>query len=292
MEYAISNFTSRQYMIRDDFEAFHFVTDEPIATNPHDHSFFEILFFAEGHISYVIDDKEIVLVPGDMLLIPPHIQHYPRFIKSGRYRRNVIWITPEYIESLEIGEIIIRCFTHATADYTHCGHFKFEPVDRYRLFSCASTLAEELMHDKPFQEEISHQLISEILLLICRFSSPYLAVKTPCSREVVSDVLAYIETHLAYDLTLDHLADHFFISKYHLSRIFKKQMGTSPYNYIIQRRLRCAKDMMDAGTSPLEASKKCGYKNYPSFYRAFIKKYGCPPKDISCLAPSQIAATP
>lgn len=275
-------------MNRNDFEAFNYLDDLPIVVNPHKHDFWELLFFSEGHVSYIIEDSEVTLVPGDLLIIPPLSSHYPRFLDAGAYRRNIIWISEEYMKSFEIGEYALQSMTLMVAAKGY-GHFKLEPVDRYTLFSRVASLAEEMHCEMLFCEELSKLLLSEVLILLTRFVSPYLTINNADSLRIVNDICAYIESHLEMDITLDSLSETFFISKYHLSRIFKKQMGTSPYNYIIQRRLRHAKDLLDSGANPTEAYKKCGYKNYPSFYRAFIKKYGCQPKDISSSNPTKIS---
>jgi AraC-like DNA-binding protein len=91
-------------------------------------------------------------------------------------------------------------------------------------------------------------------------------------------ILEYINEHYQEDLSLDDLANRFFISKYHLSREFNRIVGTSVYRYIIQKRLIMARQMMAAGTSTSEVSQLCGFGDYSNFYRAFTNEYQISPR--------------
>ena len=54
----------------------------------HIHKYYEVLYVEKGSISYLIDDEEYIINPGDLILIPPHTEH--RLLKfttdiSSRY---------------------------------------------------------------------------------------------------------------------------------------------------------------------------------------------------------------
>ena len=54
------------------------------------------------------------------------------------------------------------------------------------------------------------------------------------------NILHYIEAHLEDDLSLDHLAEIFFVSKYHIAHEFKDNLGISVHQYVTKKRLPCA----------------------------------------------------
>ena len=97
---------------------------------------------------------------------------------------------------------------------------------------------------------------------------------------VVYRVLNYINTHYSENLTLNDLANQFFISKYHLSREFGRVVGTSVHRYLIQKRLVMAKQMMRQGMSSTEVYQHCGFGDYSNFYRAFKAEYHITPKEF------------
>ena len=93
----------------------------------------------------------------------------------------------------------------------------------------------------------------------------------------IRQVIAYIDQNFQQRLSLCHLANTFFVSKYHLSHEFKRVAGVSVYRYIILRRLSVAKNNLKAGKTPMNACRICGFRDYANFYRAFKREYGLNP---------------
>ena len=50
-------FDSRQYMLRNDFEAFYYSDDDMRSVASHRHNFYEMLFFIEGDVTYIVDGQ-------------------------------------------------------------------------------------------------------------------------------------------------------------------------------------------------------------------------------------------
>ena len=77
----------------------------------------------------------------------------------------------------------------------------------------------------------------------------------------------------------EEIAEEFFITKYHLTRIFKEATGHTVNEYIRTKRLRYVEELSEDGECTLsEAAIKAGYKDYSSFYRAYKDAHGTPPK--------------
>ena len=57
------------------------------------------------------------------------------------------------------------------------------------------------------------------------------------NRSLTENVIEYIDQHYADPLTIDQLAEQFFVSKYHLMHEFSQKTGTSFYRYLMQQRL-------------------------------------------------------
>ena len=95
---------------------------------------------------------------------------------------------------------------------------------------------------------------------------------------VVANVIAYINTHYDRRLTLSDLAEMHFVSKYHLSHEFSRQLGTSVHRYIQKKRLLIARQMLLQGSKPNEVAARCGFGDYAGFYRAFKTEYRISPR--------------
>ncbi|MDE7212552.1 MAG: AraC family transcriptional regulator, partial [Lachnospiraceae bacterium] len=55
--------------------------------------------------------------------------------------------------------------------------------------------------------------------------------------------------------------------------------GAAPWEYITIKRLNAAREKMRAGATAQSAGESCGYGDYSAFYRAYVKYFGCAPKD-------------
>jgi AraC family transcriptional regulator len=93
-------------------------------------------------------------------------------------------------------------------------------------------------------------------------------------------VLAYIEEHLADDITVADLANVACLSVFHFTRAFAASMGVPPHRYVSRRRLESAKAMIAAGrASLLEIALDCRFSSQSSFTRAFRRATGMTPAE-------------
>ncbi|MBO5317837.1 MAG: helix-turn-helix transcriptional regulator, partial [Oscillospiraceae bacterium] len=99
--------------------------------------------------------------------------------------------------------------------------------------------------------------------------------------ELTQKVLKYIAEHLSEALSLDVLADRFYVSKYYLSHAFTREVGVSVYRYLMMRRLLLARQLLLAGEPAGQVCRSCGFSDYTSFYRAFKSEYGISPRDFA-----------
>ena len=91
-------------------------------------------------------------------------------------------------------------------------------------------------------------------------------------------VLDYVDANLAEKITLKQLADVAGISMFHFTRIFKKTMNETPYQYVRTRRLLQAQLLIDGSKHSLvEISLLCGFANQAHFTAAFVKETGMSP---------------
>ena len=98
-------------------------------------------------------------------------------------------------------------------------------------------------------------------------------------------MLQLVSRNYADELLLDDIASRFYVSKYHLSHEFTRQVGTSLHKYVTLKRLQIARQMLTDGEAPGEVSARCGFGDYANFYRAFKSQYGISPR--SCAKPER-----
>ena len=91
----------------------------------------------------------------------------------------------------------------------------------------------------------------------------------------------YIEENLERHISVAELAEHVYLSKYYFMRFFKEMTGTSVYQYIIQKRLVGASNLIMEGVPVASVYLYCGFGDYTSFLRAFKKQFGYSPKQYA-----------
>lgn len=104
-------------------------------------------------------------------------------------------------------------------------------------------------------------------------------VDTPVSPSVdwVKNTILYIKNHLSDKLTLDDIARHVGISKYHLSREFKDLTGQTVFEMVNLIRCKEARRLIVSGASVSEAASACGFENASYFSRCFKNLFGVLP---------------
>lgn len=96
--------------------------------------------------------------------------------------------------------------------------------------------------------------------------------------EWISLVTAYIDRNFMEELSLTYLAQMSHGSPYHLHRTFKKTTGLTPVEYIQQRRIECAKEILRSSNLTVsEIGKMVGLHNAPYFITLFKKLTGTTP---------------
>ena len=126
-------------------------------------------------------------------------------------------------------------------------------------------------------ELINSGLLVELMTRIILRSAPkYTQAEIPAQMR---EVIRFLERHFDQPLTLDALSDRFSISKYHLSREFKKYTGYSPLEYLIQYRVSRAKELLKGhDLSIAQISESVGIPAENHFCALYKSREGCTPR--------------
>jgi len=98
--------------------------------------------------------------------------------------------------------------------------------------------------------------------------------------QIANDLMYYIYQHIDSDINLDELTQSLGVSKFHLHRLFKEQIGSNIYETIKSIRLQKASNLLLTNTSSTitEVANMCGYSSQTSFIRAFKERFSMTPK--------------
>jgi AraC-like DNA-binding protein len=279
-----TTFSTRQNMLSRDFEIYYyndtFQNSHYYNVNSHVHNYYEFYFFLEGNVTMNIEGALHVLKPGDVIIIPPNISHYAILNDEHiPYRRFVFWISIDYCNDLlQLSPDYVYLMQHARVTKHYIFHY--DVIGFNTLQSKVFRLIEEL-HSNRFGRDAKITLCANDLIL--HLNRSVYEMEHPKSQHeqqhLYQNLLLFIEDHLDEELTLDRLAEQFFVSKYHIAHVFKENLGLSVHQFITKKRLRMCQEAILSQTTISNIYLKYGFKDYSSFFRAFKKEFGMSPKE-------------
>lgn len=104
------------------------------------------------------------------------------------------------------------------------------------------------------------------------------AEKTEKTNDKLTDIISFISDNALNKITIDEICEKTHISKYHLCRIFKENMGVTIGEFIKNRRLSVAKQLLrNSDLKIIEIANKCGFNDSGFFTKVFLKEMGITP---------------
>jgi AraC-like DNA-binding protein len=95
-------------------------------------------------------------------------------------------------------------------------------------------------------------------------------------KEKLYQILTYMNEHFNENISLTTLSGQFYISKYHLAREFKKEYNQTIVQYLLNKRITCAKELLRFTDMNIgEIALRCGIKDLNYFNKVFRKIEGC-----------------
>lgn len=140
------------------------------------------------------------------------------------------------------------------------------------LFACATS--DDYVRDMKINEKLSSLLT---MLMEESWNQHGQRTDTPGKRNLL-EVRNYLDTNFSQKISLDKLAEQFYINKFYLTRLFKEQFGISISTYLIQIRITHAKKLLRFSDLSIDKiSRECGLNDANYFSRIFKKVEGISP---------------
>lgn len=271
----------RQYMIQEGYEVYEKQGAPLGAAAFHYHSFYEIIYVLEGEYSSMLENQTYHMKKGDFLLIDCNVMHKYHFIekKHDSSRRIIVWVTREMLRSLSGEEMdLSACFR---GGHSCAYHFPIYYEEMLRGYLLKLAMAELPDVPDPAARQVLDRgyltLLFVYLNILCSRREYGFSREDLVFHPMVEQVADYIERHIRQAITVEDLAAHVHMSKYHFLRKFKEQTGVTAHNFVLNKRLIRAREEIVLGRNLTEVWQNAGFSDYSSFLRNFKKAFGVSP---------------
>ena len=229
----------------------------------HSHSIAEMLYILDGEGQIVIGSGRRQISSDEFVIIPPHLMHTE--ISSSQ----------RPLEYICLGVANMS----AVSDLDD-----FDPIvdlgtSRETVLSLIRGIYREMQRRLPEYEIMAKSLFYNLMVLLVR--NRIIDVGGGDERTMrsnIADVKNYMDEHYVEDIRLDQLASIAALSKFHLIREFKAEVGSSPMDYLLGRRITESKNLL-AGTelSVSDIAEAVGFSSGSYFSQRFKMTVGMTP---------------
>ena len=278
----VSEVGKRGYL-NEGFRLFHLKDTRAQKLDYHYHEFDKIILVLGGKVTYVVEGVTYFLQPWDVLLVQHSLIHKPIIDPAEPYERVVLWLDRTWLsQRSDPGERLDTCFDTARERGFHL--LRTDGARRLRYMQTIQGL-EEALHSKEFgAARLADTLCQQLLIDVNRdILSGCTAAEATDSYRVdpkMEEILQYIVHHLDEDLSVDSLSKRFYLSRYYLMHRFKAVTGYTVHQYISQKRLLLAGELIRRGVPVMKSAEQAGFAEYSTFLRAFQNTFHMSPREF------------
>ena len=269
--------------LNEGFRLFHLKDSRAQKLDYHYHEFDKMVLQLGGKVTYVVEGVTYYLQPWDILLVQHNLIHKPIIDPSEPYERIVLWLGRDWIaDRSDEGAALDACFDRTRQRGFHL--LRADPERRLQYMNLIQSLEEALRSREFGAGRMADTLCQQLLIQVNRdvLRSPAAQVERDSYHvdPKMEEVLRYIAAHLEEELSVDVLAKEFFISRYYLMHRFKAVTGYTVHQYISQKRLLRAGELIRQGTPVMKAAEQAGFGEYSTFLRAFQNTFHMSPREF------------
>lgn len=213
-----------------------------------------------GRAWLAVDGRRAALRAGALYFIPPH--HRLDFAADPEMEVDWLHFLPEspVADARLAAATEVHCFPAAVAT-------RWRPVMR----RCAEFFAAPT----PALTFRLHAMVSELVGLLLE-QMPAVAADNR-----LAPALRYMDDHVTANPLLADIAARAKLSPEHFHRLFRAQFHTTPFLYLLRRRMGKAHRLLAEGAGSVkEVATACGYDDPYYFSRVFRQHYHCAPRDV------------
>ncbi len=232
----------------------------------HSHSCYELYYITEGERYLLVGDRFYHLIPGDIFLISPGVEHRTLDVNNDIYSRFTASVDPSILpvnveRRIENGLHIVRP----------------DQSTRAEIDAEAEILLRSINTDEQGIDALSAVIRMIYLLLSEESDADIMTVANP-TLDRMSGILDYLEKHYTENVNINALSEKFYISEFYLCRLFKEYAGKTILTYLTELRIKHACRLLRSTSEPIKrVARSSGYGSVSAFGKAFRTIVGSSP---------------
>ncbi len=245
----------------------------------HYHDWYEFFMLLSGSATYTVDGNQYTIAPYD-LMFTNHLElHHPEYTSAAPPERLCVSFTPQFIPFV-ITEEYNPFAALGRRKLGTCNKIPAEIIRKIGVLDDLIKIGELCKLDTPSARLQIRLLFATILLKVADNLDSASGADFH-THALVTDVVKYIDEHIADDLRHKKICDAFFISPNHLQHIFREQTGYTLSDYIRLKRILHVQSLITGGMPAAKAAAASGFKDYTTFYRSFKAVTGTTPRKFT-----------
>ena len=296
----------------------HSYVKEDILPGESMHNSHELLCLREGKIEAVIGGETIQLTRGSVVVIRPLVRHklilksekvdmlnlYFGFVhdttdlkmtketgNAAKNRENKNSAGPSVSIPGSLAKITLESFLKfadlgITEDneMIRLPFFVIKGSEKKEINGLAERIVDENKENRYAKDLMVHTLTVELMIILSRaLRSEWeesLSVKNGKARELVAIAKQYMDENFDQGITVSEAATYVFLSQGYFTRAFRDELGISPMNYLMKKRIEKACKLLQSNEIKVSAiSLQSGFLSPQRFNVAFRKQMGMTPME-------------
>lgn len=249
---------------------------EPSMAAHHIHSTLELYYLLTGEGAYFIEDKTYPMAAGSFAFLRPGCVHRTLYEESGCNERLLLQVEIPLLPTISS---LLPGVNLAMLDTSAGFVAQLPPQQAAHAANLMQQVMAELKEKQQGWQQSIYLATAGLLLLAVRsYSNAAQPLLLGEKHRRIYEVTRYLAGHYSEPLVLTALAEHFYISKYHLCRAFKEVTGLTVTQYLAAVRTQQAQLLLAVPTTRItEVAQAVGYDSITHFERVFRQNTGLTP---------------
>ena len=260
------------------------ILDEDWSMEPNIHDFFEMVYMKRGNVVFLIDDKQVNMGPNNIVIIKPNRSH--KLLVKSREGCEFIVFSFKIVDfdDPSYSRISIEDFIDFVEGGNSEPYISLKVGQRNEIIQNLDKIVSEKGSKEPDSEFLVRLLVLETFVHISRALKleweNSMKDKTPKLRELMKISVNYINSNYENDLSLADIANFIYLSPSYFAKVFKKETGISPINYLLKVRTDKAREILSSTDLQIgEVAMLVGFSSHQRFNEIFKKNTGMTPTD-------------